>query len=358
MRRTLGRRWAAGTITLLAAASLSSAQAVLPLKDVLSKNIEASGGRAKLFAVRNVSFRTGGQRNFASAAGELKVLSGRDPVVTEVVLASGGRVRRNALGAVSELTGPERTVFQTLGKLYAGVFSLARFEGRLVLAGTRKFGPETLYHLTLKGPAGPVAVHFYLRTDDFLLKRLVFQGTTPEGDKYEVNYDFAPFEEAEGGFRAPLSWFVSQVGTRGNVTEMSEFRTNVPLGKGFFASADCNAGRTEVGPGLMKGNVLDWSSSPLGLTIATNWTAKDVERAGLRTGDRLVLVLDGTESELALYASAGEVPPPNELAKGARILAPSPRGGGFAIQLAGGDASALVARLKPLAPVSVKKIPN
>ncbi len=359
MRRTSSRRWAAGTIILLAAACLASAQTSLSLKDIFRKNLDASGGRAKLAQIKILTFRTAGTRNFVSSSGELKVMSGKDPVVTEAVLVAGGKVVRNSFNVVSEVTGPQATVYQTMAKLYAGLFSLAKFEGQLQLAGVKSFGPEKFYHLTLKGPAGPVAVHFYLRADDFLLKRLVFQGATPEGDKYEVNYDFAPFEETEGGWRLPSSWFVSQVGTRGNLTEMTEFRTNAAVAKGFFGKAECNVGRTEAGPGLMKGNVLDWNASPFGLTIITNWTRKDAETAGLRTGDKLILLLGEDEYQLTFYARSSELPSQGELAKGARLLAPMPRGGEtFAIQVVGGEGGPLAAKLTPLAVLSAKKTAN
>jgi len=358
MRRTSSRRWAAGTIILMAAASLAPAQGNLSLKDILRKNLEASGGKAKLAQVKSLSFRTGGTRNVVSSSGELKVLSGKDPIVTEAVLVAGGKVVRNSFNVVSEVSGPQGTVYRTMARLYAGLFSLAGFEGQLQLVGVKSFGPERFYHLIPKVPAGPVSVHFYLGSEDFVLKRLVFRGLTPEGDKYEVNYDFAPFEEVEG-LKLPLSWFASQVGTRGNLTEMSEVKANVALDKGFFAKAEINAGRTETAPGLLKGNVLDWNSSPYGLTIVTNWTRKDVEAAGLRTGDKLVLLLDEDEYELAFYAQSSELPSQTELAKGARMLAPMPRGGeAFAIQIIGGEGGPLAAKLKPLAAISAKKIAN
>jgi len=358
MKRIIRRRWAAGILILLVAASTAAAQNSLSLKDILRKNIEASGGKAKLAQVKSLSFRTGTTRNVVSPAGELKIISGRDPAVTEAVLVAGGKVVRNSYGVLSEVTGPQATVHQTMAKLYSGLFSLARFEGRLELAGVKSFGPEKFYHLTPKAPAGPVAVHFYIRADDFLLKRLVFVGTTPEGDKYEVNYDFAPFEEVEG-LKLPLSWFVSQVGTRGSLTEMSEVKTNVALDKGYFAKAETNIGRTEASPGQMKGNVLDWNASRFGLTVVTNWTRKDIDAAGLRTGDKLVLLIDEDQYELAFFAQSSELPPQNELAKVARLLAPMPRGGEtFAIQVFGGEGQPLAAKLTPLAAISVKKITN
>jgi len=358
MRRMFRRRWVAGTIILLASASMAAAQNSLPLKDILRMNIEASGGEAKLAQVKTLSFRTGGTRNVVSSTGELKVTSGREPVVTEAILVSGGKVVRNSYGVQSEVTGPQATVYQTMAKLYAGLFSLVRFENQLQLAGIKSFGPEKLYHLTPKDPAGPVAIHFYIRADDFLLKRLVFSGTTPDGDKYEVNYDFAPFEEVED-LKLPLSWFASQVGTRGNLTEMSEVKTNVSLDKGFFAKAETNVGRTEASPGQMKGNVLDWTASPFGLTIVTNWTRKEIAEAGLRTGDKLVLLIDEDQYELAFYGQSSELPTRDELAKGARLLAPMPRGGeAFAIQIIGGEGGPLAAKLVPLVALSVKKIAN
>ena len=358
MPRTSSRRWAAGIVIFLAAVSLAATQASLSLQDILRRNVEASGGKVKIAEIKTLSFRTGGVQNFVSAAGELKIVTGKDPVVTEVVLVAGGKIVRNSFGIVSEVTGPQATVYQTMAKLYAGLFSLAKFEGQLELVGVKSFGPEKLYHLALKGPGGPVAAHFYLRADDFLLKRLVFLGTTPDGDKYEVNYDFAAFEEVEG-LKLPRSWFDSQVGTRGNLTEMREVKANVALGKDFFDKAETNIGRTEASPGQLKGNILDWNASPFGLTIITNWTRRDTEAAGLRTGDKLVLLLGEAEYPLAFYAQASDLPPRNELAKVGRLLAPMPRGGEtFAIQVMGEEGGSLAAKLTPLAAVSVKKAAN
>jgi hypothetical protein len=356
MPQTLVRRWAAGTLILLTTA-LASAQSGLPLKEVLRKNLEASGGKARLSQVKSLSFKTGGTRNVASSAGELKILTGKDPAITEVILVSGDKVRRNSLNATSEITGFQKTVYQTLARLYAGCFSLARFEGQLKLEGLQSFGPAKLYHLTPKVQDPAAGVHLYLNSDDFCLKRIVFQGKTPEGDKLEINYDFAPFEENEG-LRLPLTWFASQVGTRGNMTEVTEIKTNLPLEKGYFAKLEINAGKTEAAPGQLKGNVLDINASPFGLAIATNWTKADVEKAGFKTGDKLVLLVDEDEYELAFYAQPNEMPPPNELAKGTRLLAPASRGGdSYSVLMIGGEAG-LTAKLKVLAPISVKKTGN
>jgi hypothetical protein len=213
---------------------------------------------------------------------------------------------------------------------------------------------EKLYHLTLT-KTGAVEVDFFLRTDDFTLKRLVFQGLTPEGEKYEVNYDFAPFEETKG-VRIPLSWFSSQVGARGSLAEAAEVAINQPLTEDFFSRLEVNIGTAEVAAGVLQGNVIDSRSSPFGLTIITNWTLTDVGKAGLKTGDRLTFLVNGIESELIFYASAQEMPDQNELAKGARLMTIPPRGGEtYVIQFVGVDTKDIAARLKPLAAIELRK---
>jgi hypothetical protein len=79
----------------------------------------------------------------------------------------------------------------------------------------------------------------------------------------------------------------------------------------------------------------------------------------LRTGDKLVLLIGEDEYTLAFYAQASELPPRNELAQVARLLAPMPRGGEtFAIQVIGSEGEPLAAKLAPLAALSVKKSAN
>jgi hypothetical protein len=326
----------------------------LSLKEIIQKNLEASGGTERLGQIQNFSFRTGGTRSFVSARGELKLVSGEEPVVTEIILVKEDGVRKNSYNTVTEITDPQKTVYQTLARLYAGLFSLSKFEDQLKLEGVKTYGPEKLYYLTTT-KAGALKIGFFLGAEDFCLRRLVFQGLTPGGDKYEVNYDFAPFEEVEG-LRIPLSWFSSQVGTRGNLVEVTGIRINQPLAKDFFARLEVNIGTTEAAAGVLKGNVLDSSSSPYGLIITTNWVRKDIEKAELRTGDRLALLVNGIESDLIFYASAKEMPNQNELARGARLMTTPPRGGEtYVIRFLGVDSSEIASKLKRLMPIEIKK---
>lgn len=353
MKKTACCRLAVGVLIYMTLSFPAPAGADLSLKQILERNIQASGGLEKLRQIHNFSFKTGDTRCVVASSGELKLVTGKDPVITEVILVKGAKVRRNSFNEITEIADPQKAVYETLARLYAGLFSLWKFEGQLKLEGVKTYGPEKLYHLG--AVSGAVKVGFFLLMEDFYLKRLVFEGTTPEGDKYEVNWDFAPFEETEG-LKIPLSWFSSQVGTRGNLAEVSEVKTNQPLPQDFFDKLEVNIGAAEASPGRLKGNVLDFNSFPYGLTINTNWTKKDFEKADLRSGDKLAFIVEGVESELVFYASADEIPPQNELAKGARLLMPMRRGGDtYVIQFFAVDTAQILSKLKPLAAIEIRK---
>jgi hypothetical protein len=355
--RDMKRAWSAGAVAGIflwtALSTPAPAGDELSIEVIVQKNIEASGGKEILSQVKSLSFRTGNARLVAAANGDLKLMTGKEPVITEVILVKDGRVQRNSYNTVSDIPDPEKTVYRTLAKLYAGLFSLLEFEGELKLEGLAAFGPEKLYHLTPAKP-GSVEVGFFLRPDDFRLKRLVFQGKTSEGDVYEVNTDFGPFEAVES-FNMPLSWFSSQVGTRGNLAEATDVKLNQPLPGDFFSELKVNVGATEVGPGQLKGNVLDFNSNRYGLSVNTNWKKSDVEKAGLRTGDKLSFLVEGLESELVFYATSAEVPTRNELPQGARVLTFPWFGETYVIQFIGVDTGAVEAKLKPLTPIEIRK---
>jgi hypothetical protein len=353
MSRTAYGRFAIGLIIVMIVPYLAQAQPLLTLKDILEKNLQASGGREKIVRVQNLAFKIGSSRYVTASDGRMKVLTGKEPVVTETILVGKDKVQRNSFNNISELGGTQKAVYQTLAKLYAGVFSLEKFEKELQLQGLKSFGPEKLYQLSTK--ADGLTVDFYLRTDDFLLKRMVFHGLTPEGEKYEVNYDYPPFEQADGWF-VPLSWFSSQVGTRGNLSELTDVKVNQSLDSDFFAKLEVNVGTVTAAAGSLKGNMLDFNAPPNMLSIVTNWTKKDMEQAGLKTNDLLILTIEGVESELVFYAAANELPPQNVLSQGARILAPAQRGGEtFVIQFIATDTTQIAPRLKVLAPIEIKK---
>lgn len=353
MRRAILIGAASAVLIFIGFSGLASSQEGLSLKDIIQKNLEASGGKGKLGQFKNLSFKTGSSKFCISANGELKISTGKEPVVTEAVLAKGGRVQRNSYNAIADIPDPQKTVYLTLARLYAGLFSLEKFDGELKLEGLAAFGPEKLYHLMLAKP-GAVEASFFLGPENFHLKRLVFRGKTAEGDIYEVNTDFGPFEPVEG-FNLPLTWFSSQVGTRGSLAEVSDVMFNQPLSKDFFSELDVNVGATEAGPGHLKGNVLDFNSNRFGLSVNTNWRKDDVEKAGFRTGDKLSLLVEGVESELVFYATQAEAPSPNEAAQGARVMTFPWFGETYVLQFIAVDKAPIESKLKPLTAIEIRK---
>jgi len=362
MKHSKRARWAAAAALGAGLVLAVSGQAGLSLKDVLAGNVRSAGGRAALDRVRNLSFEAGGERYIVSAKGELKILTGKAPVVTGVVLATAGEVRRNAYGTIGEVTGPRKALYEVLAGLYSGLFSLEKFEGRLVLRGLQAFGPERLYHLACATKVGGCDVDFFLRPDDFRLKRLVVRGSTPEGDVFEMNTDYPAFEEVDG-LSMPTSWFVSQVGTRGTLVEVTNVKTNLPLDEGFFAALNVNIGTTRARPGFMSGNVLDVSRSRGGTMIVTNWTRRDVTAAGFKTGDELTLTLGGPDlgktATAVFYSEADEVPPASGPQGGGCILAPAPRGGEtYVVRPGGPGGSDLAGSAEAMMPLTAERKGN
>jgi len=353
MPKTSYRRMALIVGLAIVFSDVAFAQTSLSLEEVLQKNLQASGGRERIDRIQNLAFKIGSSRYITAADGRMKVLTGKDPVIVEAILVGRDSVQKNSLKGLEELTGNQKASYQTLATLYAGVFTLDKFAKELQFQGEKSLGLEKFYLVSAK--VGSLTVDFFLRADDFLLKRMVFHGVTPDGDKYEVNYDFGPFEQVEGCL-VPLSWFSSQVGTRGNLSDLTEVKVNVPLGNDFFAKPDLNAGTVAAAPGALRGTILDFNSLPNGLIILTNWTKRDADEAGLKTNDRLVLTVEGIESELVFYATANDLPPQAALAQGARLLAPSPRGGEtYLIQFLASDTSQIVPKLKILGPIEITK---
>jgi hypothetical protein len=105
----------------------------------------------------------------------------------------------------------------------------------------------------------------------------------------------------------------------------------------------------------LKGNVLDFNSNRFGLSVNTNWRKNDVEKAGFRTGDKLSLLVEGLESELVFYATSAEVPNPNEMTKGARVMTLPWFGETYVLQFIGVDTAPVESKLKPLTPIEIKK---
>ena len=314
-----------GLFILLTAGLWLFGQTKPNLKDILEKNVQAAGGKDKIGLVKTYSFKTGPTAYCVSSEGRTKITSGKDPVITEIILISPERVQRNYYDSVEEITGPEKGVYQCLSKLFGGFFTLSKFADELKFQGLQSYGPEKLFLLTAERE--DLKISFYLHPEEYTLKRIVLQGFWGPGMKNVINFDFGPYQEVEG-LRLPSSWFRSYVGLRGTVSELSEVRLNPTLEPGFFTGLDVNIGQVQTQPDFLKGNVLDFVSGPDNLVITTNWSKKAIDNSGLKTNDTLIFSVGGIDSEITFL---NEPPSPNALPGGGQFMTLSFQGGATAV---------------------------
>ena len=130
-----------------------------------------------------------------------------------------------------------------------------------------------------------------------------------------------------------------------------------PLDKNFFSKLEINAGKVESSSGSLKGNVINFSVRGKNLIINTNWTAQCIQDAGFKTQDKLVLNVEGMESELQFYKTSDELPPRETFSGGARVMfLDNRRGETYLLYFYEVDFSQLKEKLKPLLPIQVKRI--
>ena len=288
----------------------------LSMKEIVEKNIQASGGKETLAQVKNFSFRAGSRTYYLSSSGEMKITEGKKPVITEVILVDKEKVRRNCFNNLREFEGVEKAAYQTMARLRSGLFTLAHFEDQLKFQGSTTFGPKKLYMLTSK--VNDLEVEFYLDTNDYTLKRVVMKGYDAENNKYEVNHDFGPYQEI-ASIKIPSSWFRSQVGTRGQLHEITEVEINPALDKEFFSALAVNVGEVGIGEGALNGNVVEYTFQRGMLIIGTNWTEKCMQKVGFKTKDKLILHIGEREIEVDFYESS---PSRGEIGPGANLSYP------------------------------------
>lgn len=317
--------------------------------DILAKNIQAAGGLAKIQSIKNYAFTAQNQRFYISLDGRMKITSGREPAVSEVILVDQKKVIRNCFQTVTEYSGFLQSSYQVMAKLRSGLFTLKNFKDSLEYQGLKKFGAKQ--HHVFKANQGPLEVGFFLDPETFQLKRLVLKGYDQEKGHYEVNHDFGPYQQYDSVF-LPSSWFVSQVGTRGQYFEISDIKFNLELPPEFFSSVELNIGQVDIKPGLIKGNIVDFRLARNNrLTIDTNITWQCFEQANISPGSKVLFKLADTELELKVYA---ERPPREELGPGAIFMMPDIEDKHMIVYILSSDYAHLGETLEPLLPLEVK----
>ncbi|MBN1274163.1 MAG: hypothetical protein JXB26_18015 [Candidatus Aminicenantes bacterium] len=321
----------------------------MDVAEILKNNIAASSAHETLKSTKNFSYKTGQTRVFISNESIMKIVEGVDPVVTEVTVVSSDEVRRNCFNRLSNLEGLEKNHLTCLMKLQAGLFTLEKFAEDLSFQGLKSFGPEK--NFVLKTNMGDLNVEFYLNAETYLLKRMFMSSRDASGDIYEVNYDFGPFEEVQG-IKIPLSWYSSQVGTRGNTTELSDISINPALPDNFYTDTTIHAGEVAVEETGLKGNIISYSFRRNALMIETNWTRECLDKAGIKEGDSLILNMAGSEVKLDYHSSS---PPRSAYSAGSKLMLPNRRGENFIIYLISSEFKDISEKLELLMAIRIKK---
>lgn len=346
-------RWIFLTASLLlllfSAPSQATAPSELSLKEILAKNVEAAGDKKNIERIENYSFSYGPTTYYLSNKGMMKMTEGNEPIITEVILIGKNQVKRNCFNRITELSGVQKSTYLCLARLWSGLFTLVNFEKELELKGLKSFGPKSHYMLTTN--VVDLVVEFYLDSEEYTLQRLVLKGYDEEQNKYQINHDFGPFQEING-IKIPSSWFSSQVGTRGSTVEVTNVKVNQTLGKDFFENLDVNVGEVEFGQGSLKGNIIESGFRRNMLTIATNWTDECIQRAGFKSGDKLILQIAESEVEIDFHES---FPPRESIGPGSKFMVPNQRNENYLIYLIAPEFRELAEKLEPLGIIRLKR---
>jgi hypothetical protein len=338
-----------GLLVFLGSFLLLYAQENLSVKDIVRKNIQAAGGPEALSKVKNYSFKHGLRTYYMATSGLMKLKDGKEPVITEVILVEEDKVKRNSFNNITEIAGFVKSTYQCLARLRGGLFTLINFKDQLEFKGLKSFGPKKHYMLTTD--IGELKVEFYLDSDEFTLRRLVFKGFDQSRGKYEVNHDFGPYQEING-IKIPSSWFSSQVGARGSNYGISDVKINPPLDEDFFSSIEVNVGEVKIAEGALSGNIIESSFRRNMLQISTNWTDECIRGAGFKSKDKLILQVGDKEIEIDFYES---FPPRETIGPGSKFMVPNRRSENYLIYLISPEYKQLLEEIVPLLPIQVKR---
>jgi hypothetical protein len=353
--------WIALLVLLLF--QMSNGQTAPQLEEIIKKNIEAVVAERTLQEIRNFSFIAGANRYYVLPDGKMKVLIGmKDPVVIAAILISQDTVKENVFHNIRLIEGTEKSRLQCLASLASGLFTLAPFKDSLSYKGMKRFGPEN-HHLIYTQVFG-LEITFSVDAETYLIKRMTLKKYSAEEGHFEFSYEFGS-PVMNMGFNIPSVIFLSPVGTQTSTNPepqmISDVRFNSALDNRFFSEIEINMGEVSVAPGCLKGHILDIMFFPPRpyFVVVTNWQRRDVDQAGLRTGDKLVLDMGGVESELILRISEAEDGYIDYAVPDARFMTMDPLRGGlyyFYFNLRDNEeAERIKSKLVPLLPIQVKK---
>ncbi len=282
----------------------------LTVEDIIGRNIEATGGKARIEAVKNISFDVPSTRlresctsYIASAGGELKIVGKVRNLTARVAVVKNGKMKVADFSPSGELTSLEKAKMQCLAKLFAGAFTLMKFEKGFTNSGMKKFGPEQFY--ILKTTSEGHEVSFYLGVENFLVKRVIFEGFDDKQGNYKTIIAFTNPQNIDG-LNIPSTWFESYL--RAGYSNDNAFQsiTNVKIGQEleeqFFENLDIDFGNPIAAEGSLKGNMVDsvYVPSTKNVILEVNWTENHIKKTGFKSRDDLILKI-GKQEFPAVY---------------------------------------------------------
>lgn len=226
---------------------LSHSQTNFSIEEIVKKNIHMAGEEEKLTQIQNYSFKIGLTTYYISSDGRMKIVVGNESsitigekkivlgeelIISECILIDKDSVKRNCFNNITIIEGIPKSSYQCLANLFSSFFTLKKFEDRLKFQGFKIFGNKKYYKL--RAHFKDLICDFYLDELEITVKRVVVQGFDSNRGKYVSSYDFGPLQAVDG-LKLPFFWFSSQIGSRGEMHEISEIRINIPLDDEFFS---------------------------------------------------------------------------------------------------------------------------
>jgi len=318
------------------------------METVIEKNIKAVVGNKRLASIKNITFTLGPETIYATADGRMKIAVGKGPIISEVTLVNGDTVVKNCFNDVSQVEGAAKSTFQIQAMLRGGLYTLANLEPVLQWQGLMRFGPESYYgvYAQMEG----LRVDIFVDSNTFTIKRIVFQGEDPAGEKYETSQDFGPYHAIDG-INLPTTWYLSQVGSRGEVYTMENVVFNQPLDDALFTDPTVTVEKAIVSRGSLSGQIVDVSRMRNYLIVYTNWTAKCIEQAGFAVQDRLILDIGNKTMEVVLEEGQ---PSRSALAAGQPSMFPNSSGPNYVILFSSPEDIDLLESLAPSQTIQIK----
>jgi len=325
------------------------AQDVLSVKELVEKNVQAAGGAEKLDAIKNFTFTLGLETIYVTTDERMKITAGKAPVITEITLVNKNTVVKNCFNDVTELEGSTKSTYQILTLLRSGLYTISKLEHLLKPEGVKQFGPKT-YHVVSAQLEG-LKADFYLDSDEFIIKRIVFQGQDTAGEEYEMSQDFGPYKMVDG-VNLPTTWYTSHVGTRGETHTMENVKFNQSLNNGLFANYIVNVGEVKVAMGDLSGQIVDVERMGDYLIVYTNWTPRCIQQAGFQPKEKLMLDISNKTIEVVLEENQ---PSRTAMATVLTSMFPSSSGTSYVILFAPSVGNEISESLAPLKEIHIKR---